>query len=61
MVPASAAKDAYRILGISEGVRPDEIKNAYRTTVVIHQSTLVFAGERIYRPLGSEMASRSTS
>ena len=36
MVPASA-KDSYRILGISQGASPDEIKNAYRTTVVIHQ------------------------
>ena len=36
MVPVSV-KDSYRILGISQGASPDEIKNAYRTTVVIHQ------------------------
>ncbi|KAF8813350.1 DnaJ-domain-containing protein [Phlegmacium glaucopus] len=33
MVPTSV-KDAYRILGISEGASPDEIKNAYRTTAL---------------------------
>ena len=60
-MPVSAsAQDAYRILGISEGVSPDEIKNAYRTTVVISEY-LVFASERIHRSLGFEMASRSTS
>ena len=36
MVSASA-NDSYRILGISQGASPDEIKNAYRITVVIHQ------------------------
>lgn len=43
MVSASA-KDAYQILGVSEGASPDEIKNAYRTTVAIHPSEyLAFA------------------
>lgn len=36
MVPVSA-NDSYRILGISQGASPDEIKDAYRITVVVHQ------------------------
>jgi preprotein translocase subunit Sec63 len=54
---SASVNDSYRILGISQGVSPDEIKNAYRTTVVIYQSTR----ERIHRSLGFEMASGSTS
>jgi DnaJ-domain-containing protein 1 len=37
MLTPMSSNDAYRILEISEGASPDEIKNAYRIMVVIHQ------------------------
>lgn len=37
MLTLMSSNDAYRILEISEGASPDEIKNAYRIMVVIYQ------------------------